>query len=1361
MATRIELQERVTELETAQARAELLYQISRDLNTARDEGELLQTLAQPAQEARAFRATLFYIDSDEVDEPEWFELVAHWEREDAPPVPAGTRYHLSELAVAHLWLSSMDEPLLIADVASDERLDEGEREVYRGFDTQATVIVPLTQAGHWVGLLTFNWDETREYSEQEIAIYQAFVGLAGPAVAARRLSKESRTQAEELAVLNELGQALAARLSVEEMLEEAHRQVSRLIDTTNFTIGLYDPEKHEIALAFTITKSEIDEQITTFSADQGLSGYMIRNRTGLLLKENIGAQHEKLGIKAVGEEAASWLGVPLIVGDRVLGMMSVQSYTIPRLYDEHDQDLLTTIANQTAIALQNAQLFEETHTRAERLDIVNRIAQAAGATLDPDALMEQVYQEIVLAFQADAFFIALYDEKAGELEFCFEMDEGVRQPSKRLPLGVGWTSFVVAEKKPLIIRYSEQAQKFLAKGVLTGTGKVPESWIGAPLMIGERVIGVISVQAYRPHVWDDEDEQLLFTIADQVAVALENARLFQERERRVAEMEIINEVGQAVTSVLDLDAVLRQIVDITKARFGHYFVSITLIEDERLVFRCGSTIGDSKVHLQPGQLSVDLKHESSLIAEVVQTGQPVLANDALNDPRYLPMEELPDTRCELSLPIKAKGRVVGVLDVQSDQPFAYDKADMNLLQALANEAGVAIENARLFEEARTRAEELAVLNELGQTLATCLDVEQILKEAYWEASRLLDATNFTIGLYDAEKNEIAFAFTTTESEIDREITRISADQGVSGYMICNRTSVLLEDNVGARQEALGIPMVGEEAKSWLGVPLIIGDRVLGTMTVQSYTAPRLYDEHDQDLLTAIASQVAIALQNARLFEEARIRAEELAVLNELGQALTARLNMEQVLEETFKGTARLLDTTSFYIALYDPETEIVSFPLAVEKGERVQWSPRQKGKGLTEYIIRTGTRLFMPENLPEQMGKLGVEAIGDTALSWLGAPLCIGDRVLGVMTCQSYTTSRLYDEHDRDLLTAIASQTAIALQNAQMFEETQRRVREMQLLHDIGLAAASGVRLEETLQAAAEALAAEFENFLVAILLLDQESNTLHLKASVGYPKDVIHRQRVPVGEGITGWVVQHGEPVLVPDMSLDPRCINFDGVDFDARSGLCVPMTTGTQVIGVLNIEGPQLNAFTDDDQRLLSTLASNLVVIVERARLFDNMEQMVADRTQELQGSLEERDRLQQEIIEAQKRAIQELSTPIIPVMDRIIVMPLIGSIDSMRARDIMRTLLAGIREHRAKVVILDITGVLIVDSGVANHLNKTIQAARLKGARTIVTGISDAVAETIVDLGIDWGEIETLTDLRTGLVTALGSLGLRLTR
>ncbi len=136
-------------------------------------------------------------------------------------------------------------------------------------------------------------------------------------------------------------------------------------------------------------------------------------------------------------------------------------------------------------------------------------------------------------------------------------------------------------------------------------------------------------------------------------------------------------------------------------------------------------------------------------------------------------------------------------------------------------------------------------------------------------------------------------------------------------------------------------------------------------------------------------------------------------------------------------------------------------------------------------------------------------------------------------------------------------------------------------------------------------------------------------------------------------------------------------------------------------------------------------------------------------------------QEVIAAQQRAIRDLSTPVIPIMDQIIVLPLIGSIDSLRANEITRSLLSGISQHRAKVVILDVTGVAIMDTGVVNHLNKAIQVAQLKGAHTIVTGISDAVAEAIVDLGVDLGKAATLSDLQTGLKTALNSLGIQLNK
>jgi anti-anti-sigma regulatory factor/GAF domain-containing protein len=309
----------------------------------------------------------------------------------------------------------------------------------------------------------------------------------------------------------------------------------------------------------------------------------------------------------------------------------------------------------------------------------------------------------------------------------------------------------------------------------------------------------------------------------------------------------------------------------------------------------------------------------------------------------------------------------------------------------------------------------------------------------------------------------------------------------------------------------------------------------------------------------------------------------------------------------------------------------------------------------------------------------------------------------------------------------------------------------------------------------------------------NDDDQSLRLWAARGVPMAEIEGLS-PEAEAI-GRALDEGQAVTLEGVDA-VRTLGVLSADYSTPQGLCLPIRSGTSVRALLLAFRLTDSPFTRTDRSLFNVLTERVGTALETLHLFAETEQQrreleeeiaerkraeealeeayaeiekrVEERTAELQREIVERKRaqeesakLQQEVIEAQRRTLQELSTPIIPVMDRIIVMPLIGGIDEMRARDITRALLAGIRQQRAKVVILDITGVPLVDSDVADHLNKTIQAARLKGARTIITGVSDAVAETIVDLGIDWSDIVTLSDLQTGLIAALRGLGFRVVR
>ncbi len=889
-------------------------------------------------------------------------------------------------------------------------------------------------------------DMTREQLVAELAELRAQVAeLKAVEIECKQAEKEARRRASQAALIYEVGHRVSGQLELGVLLSEIVIVVQETFDYSGVMLLLLDEETQRLTLQ-SIAGGHVDilPQSLSLAVGEGMIGRAAE--TGETQISGDVSQNPDY-LRQGEEQTKSELAVPIKSGRKVIGVLDLQSGELDA-FGESERVVMEALSTQIAVALENAQLFQERERRAAEVAVVNEIGRAVASAMEFNDLLETVHHQVSRLFDTASFFIAIYEEESDEWMVAFRMEHGERlPPGTRGKVGVGLSGYIIRNRQHLLFRSAEQVTAFHTSQGIDTVGEMACSWMGVPLIAADKIVGVMGIQNYQyENLYSEQDLTLFSTIAAQVAPVLDNMQLLEQTRRRAREMEVINEVGQALTSLLELDVVLRQIVDVTKARFGHYFVSIALMEGERLIFRSGSTIGDSGARPSVSDLAgFDLMQGNSLISEVAQTEQPVLVGDAPNDPRYFAIKELPDTHSELCVPIKIKGRVIGILDVQSDRLFAYDQADVNLLQSLASQAGVAIENARLFQDARVHAEEMTVLNELSQALTTRLSVEEVMEVMYEGASRLLDTANFTIGFYDSAKGEIAFSFTTSESEIDRQITVIPVSQGLNGYMIRNRTPVLIAENVVEWQREAGIDLVGEPALSWLGVPLIVGDHVLGAVSVQSFTTARAYGEHDRDLLVAIANQAAIAFQNARLYQA-------------IEQELTERKRAEQALQ-------------------------------------------------------------------------------------------------------------------------------------------------------------------------------------------------------------------------------------------------------------------------------------------------------------RAYAEVEKQVQDRTAELQRETVERERLQQEVIEAQKQALQELSTPIIPIMDRIIVMPLVGSIDSMRARDITRALLAGIRQQRAKVVILDITGVPVVDSSVAEHLNKTIQAARLKGAHTIITGIADAVAETIVDLGIDWSGVETVNNLQTGLRVALAKMGRRI--
>ena len=243
-----------------------------------------------------------------------------------------------------------------------------------------------------------------------------------------------------------------------------------------------------------------------------------------------------------------------------------------------------------------------------------------------------------------------------------------------------------------------------------------------------------------------------------------------------------------------------------------------------------------------------------------------------------------------------------------------------------------------------------------------------------------------------------------------------------------------------------------QTSSALSLAFQAGQNSWATLQVVDDSDRRAWSQDEQLLVKQVADQLSLALENARLFQETQSRAEELSVLNEMGRELSTNLDPNAIAEVVYRYTSRLMDTSDFFVALYDEKNEEKSYPLAFEEGRRIHLSPSKLGnRGFSDYIIRNKKLVFAPNDVLGHMKLLGIEFVPlaedeTPSQSWLGVPLLIGDRVLGLISVQSVQKANLYDAHDRDILATIASQAAIAIENARLFQDTQKSESELRAL---------------------------------------------------------------------------------------------------------------------------------------------------------------------------------------------------------------------------------------------------------------------------------------------------------------------------
>jgi diguanylate cyclase (GGDEF)-like protein len=403
---------------------------------------------------------------------------------------------------------------------------------------------------------------------------------------------------------------------------------------------------------------------------------------------------------------------------------------------------------------------------------------------------------------------------------------------------------------------------------------------------------------------------------------------------------------------------------------------------------------------------------------------------------------------------------------------------------------------------------------------------------------------------------------------------------------------------GGKFEACKQALLAEGITDLMAVSLQTREHNFGVLLFP-HAERRMFGNSNLRLLIGLALQIALTLENYVVMHEAQRRTKEYELLTEIGQAISSHLNQDEVLRTVQVELGQIFDTSSFYIAFH--EEDEIHFELELEGGAVLPKRSRKVNNGLTEYILRTGEPLLIESDLEQTRSKLGVDFVPlRPARSFCGVPIFLGGKPAGVMAALSTERESLFQARDLEVMQTAAGQLGVAIENARLFTEEQRRARHLAFLNNISKMAISSEDAEQMMANIVREIQKNFRYDHIGIGIMDYATKDIEIKAEAGTTSHTLGR-RIAVGSGVLGKVARTGVSALVQNAGPG----QLAGVLPESRAVLCLPISYGETLLGVLNVESRDENAFAPQDVLILNTLADLLATALHNSFVFQKLQQ------------------------------------------------------------------------------------------------------------------------------------------------------------
>ncbi|MGD8243956.1 MAG: GAF domain-containing protein [Anaerolineae bacterium] len=701
--------------------------------------------------------------------------------------------------------------------------------------------------------------------------------VGGIRARSRELEREVASRTKELARLNAIAAVVSRSLDRDEMLADALDETLEVMGIEAGGIYLLDDEADVLSLVVQRGFSpEFVADIDRLRVGEGFSGRVVETGEPLVVRDV--SQDPRLTRMMVQEKGLRSLAVvPLSAKGKVLGTLFVITRGY-RAFSGREVELLVSIGQQIGVAVENAGLYEDTRRRLAQLTALQETTSAVASTLELDKLLQSIIHNATSLLRAEGGILNLVDWDAHEDQVVAAAGVAANTMGKRMCLDAGLSGWVAIHDGAVVSNDARNDGRVNQPGwaqmeAESGGGRIRNA-AAAPLRVKDQVVGTLVILGKEggEEDFDRSDLDLLQAFANQAATAIENARLFDTEQRRAEQFRVISEVGRRTTSILSIDQLLDEIVFLIQDSFNYDIVEIGLVEGEELVFQAGADRG-----LESPVRGYSLRvGEEGITGQVAATGEPLLVPDVRQDRRYMRFTDAgAETGSELAVPIKTREKTIGVLNVQSVQLDAFDESDMAVLQALADQAATAIENARLFQAEQRRAEQFRVISEVGRRVTSILAVDELMVQMVRLIQKAFGYDQVHMGL--VEGDEVVYKvgagslWADPQYQFDPQSLKVG-EEGITGWVAGTGEPLLVPD---VREEPRYVLMRGSETRSELTVPVKSRRGIIGVLDVQSNQLDA-FDESDLVVLQSLANQAAIAIENARLYEQA----QRLAVVEE-------------------------------------------------------------------------------------------------------------------------------------------------------------------------------------------------------------------------------------------------------------------------------------------------------------------------------------------------------------------------------------------------------------------------------------------------------------------------------------------------